>query len=145
MTNPYNEVVLTQLKETAQKVFSGHALVNLKFETWKEETINALVYQLSTHILAEEIENRTKTVCFEHPISWWQMFKQQYFPKYLLKRFPIKTEKDTRLVTFKKYATYPKFPAIAFPKDYGGKIVYKTFITEKKGEVLDEWREESKE
>jgi hypothetical protein len=142
MTNPYNEVVLTQLKEIAQKVLSGHALVNLRLESWKNDVADALVYQLSTYVLAEEVENRTKTVNFEYPKSWWQMFKQQYFPKWLLKRFPVKTKKDTRLVTFKKYATYPKAPAVAFPEGYGGKIVYKSFITEKKGGVLDEWRGE---
>jgi len=142
MTNPYNEVVLTQLKETAQKVFSGYALMHLKLENWKNDVADVLVYQLSTHILAEEVENRTKTICFKYPKSWWQMFKQQYFPKWLLKKFPVKTKKDTRLVTFKKYATYPKFLAIAFPEGYGGKIVYRSFITEKKGGVLDEYREE---
>jgi hypothetical protein len=38
---------------------------------------------------------------FEHPTTWWQMFKAQYFPMWLLKNFPVKKKR----ITIKEVAT----------------------------------------
>lgn len=55
-------------------------------------------------IMEEEVEfslhgylwgNRSKTTDISYPADWWQWFKQRWFPKWLLARFPPKMTTHT--------------------------------------------------
>lgn len=46
-----------------------------------------IIHHLTTNVLGKEDKH-------EHvPTTWWQHFKQQCFPEYLLRRYPVKTRK----------------------------------------------------
>ncbi len=50
---------------------------------------------------------------YRHPSTWWQMFKSVYFPKWLLRLYPVK---------YTEVWTVHKFPELTFPtKDVLGK------------------------
>ena len=46
------------------------------------------------------------------PLTWWDHFKQTYFPSYLLKRFPIKYKKHEAICLI------PTLPLKYFTKDH---------------------------
>ncbi|MCK4359788.1 MAG: hypothetical protein KAW92_13815 [Candidatus Cloacimonetes bacterium] len=121
-------VLLEKLRVNTSQMVSGHTVATMELDVIENNTINALVFQLRAEVMAEKLEDRTQMVTFKVPKSWWQRFKQEWFPKRLLKKFPIKLESYTKFVTFEHYATYPELP-LAFPKDKIGKIVYKDFVT----------------
>ncbi len=57
--------------------------------------------------ILEHTEHKRETVDFEIPETWWDHFKQDCFPKWLLKYFPFKTKKLNMEVhsTWNKYVT----------------------------------------
>ena len=71
-----------------------------------------LLYSVRTLIPAENLKEETHTVTVECPESWWQAFKEQYFPIWLKAKCPIKYKTKSETVTFIAYNIYPKFPAI---------------------------------
>lgn len=100
--------------------------MNIEFKTLKN-----LKYQIcklydkdvDVQIVAENIvENILVTATFrypgecishvdiEYPETWWQHFKKDMFPKFLLKRFPVK-------MTKRKIDQYYVYPNIHSPKD----------------------------
>lgn len=120
-------VLLERLCVSTSRMVPGHTLATTKLDVIEKSAINALVFQLRAEVMAEKLEERTQMVTFEVPKSWWQHFKQEHFPKWLLKKFPVKLESYTRFMTFEHYATYPELPLV-FSKDKIGKIVYKDFV-----------------
>lgn len=122
------KVELERLRFSVSKMLSGHTLAMTKLDVIRDEIMNGLVYELHTEVMAEKVENRVQKVTFEFPKSWWQYFKKEYFPKWLLKKFPVKSELSSKSVIFNRYATYPQLPLI-FPPDKIGRIVYKEYST----------------
>lgn len=122
------DVTLERLKVTVQKVLTGHVLMTTELESCRNEVINDLVFRLKAELMAEKLEDRKQTVTFEFPKSWWQHFKQEYFPKWLLNRFPVKLTSCEKTVIFKRYATYPELPVV-FPET--GRVVFKEYVIKK--------------
>ena len=104
--------LLDLLTSEASLVFDGHALVNLKIDKQYDYLLHSMKYRIHTMIPAENMKEETHTVSVEYPDGWWNAFKEKYFPKYILHRFPVKyvTKKDT--VRFTAYMLYPKFPRV---------------------------------
>jgi hypothetical protein len=128
-----DSVKLTKIPITVKAALGEYPLVEQDLTLTVERILDHMVFSLRSHMLAEELENRSKVVefTFEFPSSWWQHFKLQVFPKWLQRRFPIKYAhyKYNKKVIFKKYAAYPK-ANIAIPDKVGELVVYKTFINE---------------
>ena len=112
----YKEVLLKKIKFGVIKYLSKDIVDSLILET-SEETSDflskQLVLSLKGFILGEENKvNITKGVYFNTPLNWWEMFKEQYFSKWLIKKFPIKFRTETKYITLniKERFTYPKLP-----------------------------------
>jgi hypothetical protein len=70
--------------EYLEDYFREHVTVAIKAQIWSEEAGT-----------------------YKHPVSWFEMFKQQHFPWWLLKRYPV------RYKTVKFTCLYPNWsPAI---------------------------------
>lgn len=123
-------ILLEKLRMTASEMVPGHTLATTKLDVIEDNVIDALVFRLEAEVMTEKLEDRTQTTTFEVPKSWWQHFKQEWFPGWLLKRFPVKFESYFKTVIFKHYATYPQLPLV-FRPDEVGRIVYKDFVTVK--------------
>lgn len=86
--------------------------------------VDAPIETLTTRIIAHWKELRHKlaedtyTCHFYHPATPWQHFKQEYLPKWFVKRYPVVNKKYTRTVNFTRYATYP-MADVKLPKTYG--------------------------
>lgn len=61
---------------------------------------------------------RQDPYCYETPSSWWQMLKKEHFPKWFLKRYPVKYTKTE--LTIK--TLYPKLKT-RIPLDLMGPVV----------------------
>ena len=92
--------------------------------------LDQLTYRLSSYVLSDHLVSDTATAHaeYETPASWWQAWKQANLD-YLLRRFPVRTEKHSVPVEvrFDRYATYPR-ANIALPEDrLGAPVVFETF------------------
>ena len=66
--------------------------------------MQAYMVQAFTNLFLQEVE----VVEYSWPASWWDHFKEQYFPAWLLKNFPSKK------IT-KSHKVYLQYPDISFP------------------------------
>jgi len=110
--------IMDLLKLEASQIFKGHALKNLSIEKYYNEILDALTYRLWTMVPVEHMKSATHEFVVSYPISWWQMFKEQYFPRCLKSHFPIKYKTKKKTVKFDAYALYPKMPRIFECGDY---------------------------
>ncbi len=133
------QVELIKLSIGVSSVLDDYTLVKhgLELEQIMKPALRGMMFQIRTYILAEEIDNRSKVVSITNtfPVyrSWWQHFKGEVFPEWLKRRFPPQfnyaTKTGSKIVTFRKYATYPK-ANILFPDKVGNLVRYKSFIEE---------------
>ena len=93
-----------------REAISPHALYHLKLETYFDPFLRSLVYKIKTEFLSEKLVDETIHAKFFFPKTWWQMFKQEHFPKWLLTRFPVKEDVFIKRYRFTKHAVYPELP-----------------------------------
>jgi hypothetical protein len=109
------EIVLNKIKFALQEELSPSVLKSLKLEEAKMTDLisESFVWRLTGFVLAEQI-NRTKTVEFKYKLTknWWEMFKEQYFTKWLLNKFPVKYKEIDKVVyvDINDKFIYPKLP-----------------------------------
>ena len=60
-----------------------------EFKAYAEEAVSRTVLELRAWALTDHEDHYT-TVTF--PATWWEYFKKEKFPDWLLERFPIKTK-----------------------------------------------------
>jgi len=89
------------------------AYKNLRVERIPSYGRRELIYSLYTLIPSENLKEETHTVSVEYPASWWQMFKERYYPLWWKKKHQIKQKTKSETVTFTAYNLYPKFPDVA--------------------------------
>lgn len=121
-----NSVLLEKVKIGMRECVSQYMVDSLEIEKIEEKITNTLIYNLKAYVLSESLENRSHTVKVSYPDGAWQMFKESHFPKFLLRKFPVKSKEVERTVIFTKTAIYPKLP-LAIP---GTKAVIKYSIRE---------------
>ena len=105
----------------------GVALKNLRVDRIQDYARNTLLYSLHTLLPAENIKEETHTVTVKYPETWWQMFKEQYFPTWLKEKCPIKYGTNAETIKFTAYNLYPKFPSFMPERCEGAvRTIYKT-------------------
>lgn len=125
------EIFLEWLRVQSRFHIPSQVLRTLKIEKQEDFLYNEMAFRLSAMIPAEKLRDETHTVTFQSPKTWWQHFKKQYVPAWLLKRFPVKYQIQQRNFEVKTYALYPELP-IALPDDkHGNMIRYTNAVTEK--------------
>ncbi len=87
------EIVLEKLQIAVQNRFSKEVLeVNCAIGAegdWCKAVVDQMVCQLHGFLYAEHAGE----IFHEQPKSWWQMFKEQYFPYWLQDRWAVKYDK----------------------------------------------------
>lgn len=132
------KVCLEQLKISAKAYFDGHAFHYLEVEKEKviKDVYQGLEYQLSTWALAENLSSEKTHINIFKPMefnidfvssaprSWWQMLKRDYFPKWFVRKFPVKYKDDRHSrkvrtqvridgdISCNVKSAYPKLPEI---------------------------------
>ncbi len=76
---------------------------DFKVDMFARHITDSFVYQIKMNILGEKHKER-----IFHPKSWWEMFKKQCFPNWLLMKFPVK---NVELGTLELYQLFPHIKA----------------------------------
>jgi hypothetical protein len=118
-------VCLEKIRRNYQNVVGSHILESMKLDFFPHE-VEHLIMRLSHELLAEPLESDEDEVVLSdeleltvsYPSTWWQAFKERYFPMWLRSKFPIaykevtKTKRVFQKAQIKVHAVYPKAPVI---------------------------------
>jgi hypothetical protein len=123
-------VIETDMAKIQQTIFGAevrfHAVPDLRVEQCYHELQN-LVIRLSAAVWSEVVQDETVYLTIETPATCWQHFKQQYFPKWALKKWPVITEKKTQSYDFKTIALFPEFRYNSPNRDMG-RYIFRTMV-----------------
>ncbi len=75
--------------------------MNLSMDKHLDHILNSMIYTLNGFIWGEKLEPKK----IQYPRDWFQAFKERWYPKRLLRRWPVLL--TTHLIT--AYALYPDF------------------------------------
>lgn len=106
------EFILKRISTQKNFPLNGSALHSLTIEKRNDELLNRIIYSIRALIPAEDMKEAKHVVCVKYPDGWWNAFKEQYFPIWLVERYPIKYVTKKERVTFTAYNLYPKFPEV---------------------------------
>lgn len=90
-------------------VISQNAVLTVT--SWPE--FNSLCMKLDSFVLSQTVTEKSHRLKIEVPATWWDHFKRDCFPNWLLRRFPPQVQLHSEKVTFKLKETYPKMPAMS--------------------------------
>jgi len=110
ITESVIKVVLEKFRYTKRFKVARNVLQSMAVEQVPalEAMLDAHVYELTCHVMAEKLIDKTLPVSFDNPTTWWDMFKIRFFPEWLLCKFPPMYTLTTKYVHFEEYATYPQ-------------------------------------
>jgi hypothetical protein len=80
------------VSETVSKELREYPTVaeNMRFDIWENRATKYLVLSLRSFLLDGHKFDRTQTVRIDTPATPWEFFKQEYMPKWFVKRFPVR-------------------------------------------------------
>jgi len=81
--NPHYEQIKFGIR-TAIKEQGGTFAETIEIQAKEFDFGNQLVMALSARVFCENVDQ------FRMPIDWWQAFKERWFPKIILKKWPVK-------------------------------------------------------
>ncbi len=87
---PTSSLILQKLQFADQLSIPKQVLANMTIEQAEDFLTRAITYRIRGYVLGakvqEVVEERVRV-----PLTWWDSFKQAYFPAWLLRRFPAQT------------------------------------------------------
>jgi hypothetical protein len=110
---PLDEFPLRTVQKIALERFllSSRRTVELngvKFDLLAHVAEGMLV-DLQAYVWAQKLQDEKVTLSVSYPASWWEHFKQQWFPAWALRRWPVKEAKVERMHQFRTMALLPEF------------------------------------
>lgn len=111
----FKKVLLSRLQLYYQNVEMAHPLQNLQVH----EIRSMMADQIIRTIAWEVAGLKEVVVDVRFPVTWWDAFKDRWFPKFMLKRWPA----QFREIHVDKMTA---FPAISLPPNCGKSIVVLT-------------------
>jgi len=85
-------------------------------DSYYDMFIEGMIYDLKVIILGEKTKEEIVEHSFEYPKSFWDCFKEKFFPWFLKKRFPIKYKTIIKKTKVEHFACYPKLPILLPPE-----------------------------
>jgi hypothetical protein len=83
------ELILEKCRFAIQDVVSKVFLENVDFETVYDIVTQNMIHHLKWWTLGRDV-SQTVVATTSYPASWWEAFKERFFPNFLQKRFPVK-------------------------------------------------------
>lgn len=111
------EVILSRFKFAAKKRIPKEILASVNIEFLKDKLSNDLIFGWKAAIAGQGLRT------IRYPKDWWQALKERWFPRGFKKWWPIE------YTVIDVYALYPK---IAWPKEFTGIHIQKSFSEEEK-------------
>jgi hypothetical protein len=78
---------------------------NTRLRHYKDHIAGQVVCQLLHSVYGQK---RPFDFDYTYPATWWEHFKQDCFPKWLLRRYPPKMK--TKRISYDAYALFPEIP-----------------------------------
>lgn len=141
---------LHKQKFTAQAIVRPQLMASAEFERVQDQLIDELQYRLTATVLEEKLVEKEHSAevtahavavaiaeaTTEYPSSWWQHFKQDHFPGWMKRRWPVKTHQlrayrretatnsntETVSITFRQYAQFPA-AQVRTPRNFRGPVL----------------------
>ena len=115
------EFALTKIRFFVNQKVSRHLIDSVTIDEYSKIVGGDLVYRLEGHVYGEQ---REQVVVY--PSSWWQAFKERWFPRFLASKFPVKyTKVDVHFdVVFPDYD----------PPEQLGQLVVNSYVKENRYE-----------
>lgn len=95
-----------------------------ELSSYKDDITQDMVLRLNAYVWEEKLQDEQVTLTVLMPATWWDHFKEDYFPCWLEELFPVDYAQKTSTHQFKTVAKFPDF-AYEPPKNLG-KYVYET-------------------
>lgn len=92
-------LTLEKVEIGAQMNISYAAAQHMKAEVLSDAAARQLVAAVTAYMWGNQI-HREVTGHVEYPASWWQGFKQSFFPDWLKRHYPVRYERKETSVKF---------------------------------------------
>ena len=102
----WRRVILEQTPITARHTLAKYAMATDNIKVCADWMGESLAVQIKDYIFAQTLEEHKAT----YPSDWWQAFKERWFPKWVLRRWPVRHT----TVELKAQAIYP---SLVLPKE----------------------------
>lgn len=103
---PTSEKFLGGIKFIVSKRISKEMVNSMKIGALENLLANEFVFFLESKILGQR-DRQSYEVGFDIPKNWWEHFKQDTLPQWYVNRYPIKTKRVTRTITFTHCKLFP--------------------------------------
>lgn len=133
---PFKEIVLERIRfMLAQRVTAGY-MERIKVDVDMDWLLGDMVIRFEKELLGEIVGTQEHTVMVDVPSSWWQHLKEDHFPQWYVRRWPV-LHKTRRVVI--DLTTIGAFSDEMFqtPEKYRGKIVLPVYRVTDQREVDD--------
>jgi len=136
--------ILTALKFTFQQKFTRRAMRNIEFDVFIEHLSGLINTRIKLEVYGEDMGSKD---VITYPKDWWEAFKERWFPRFILKKHPVKY----KVFKISAKALYPEFKPVRGHgaivahytiKDYDDKMLYA--YPERVNEDLSEYRHDQK-
>lgn len=103
------ELVLQhQLRLCNRKEIPKHELQHYQVRARVNEMTEGMVIEVHRQLYGREVHSHRRTELGEHvPEDWWQAFKERWFPKWALRRWPARQRFIEKKVTHKVIRVCP--------------------------------------
>lgn len=100
----------------------AHDIVLNNGTSYLNDMTQQIVLDFQSMVLQQKVVDKKVGVEFWTPRTWWDMFKETHFPKWLLKRYPINKASHRKYAYFEEFARYPEF--WEYVPDKSGRVIY---------------------
>lgn len=104
-------IVLKNLTFAMSYYLGDYAVSKTRMKIENIIPYDGIAFRFSTKIMGKE-KHKTYHRTVKLPATWWQQFKLEKFPDFLLKRFPVKTKRKKFYFKFNHMALFPKLNRI---------------------------------
>lgn len=109
---------LEKLTEFLNLELRPEELAQLRFDIdHRSDLYRHLTLRIKREFFGERRQEEVE-VDFKAPTTWWDHFKQDKFPAFLLKRFPVKYKTTTNRVILNRTWYFPNVPVTDMTKQF---------------------------
>ena len=85
----FEEIILKRIKLQTSIMIDGRDFLlenNVGYRSYEDHVVGTLIHNLTLQLASHQLKHEEIT----YPADWVQAFKERWFPKWLLKKFPVK-------------------------------------------------------
>lgn len=107
--NQFESIILERFQVAARRALVDTELVgmdDIELVTWYDNILRELVVYIRAYLTSEKLAE----IHVKYPQDWWQAFKEYWFPKWLLRKFPVQYHEE-------HYDVRAFYPKISLPRE----------------------------